>query len=133
MRRNKTRLIMSLLFAAVGSYGCGGSSSTKDSTATTATSLYPRTSVSLYKYSGSVQCTAGGLSLAEMRRELTDAGIRVLGADCGDDGKLYPAVCGGGDGSIGIFEVPATQAEKASALGYAPLNALPDASKVECK
>jgi hypothetical protein len=93
----------------------------------------PSTSVSLYKYVGSVQCTAGGTSLTAMQRQLTDAGIQVLSSNCGYDGRIYAAVCGGGDGRIGIFEVSAMQAQGASALGFAPLSTLPEATMIVCQ
>jgi hypothetical protein len=96
-------------------------------------STSPRTSVTLYISAGSVQCATGGMSLTGMQRLLTDAGIQVLTANCGSDGRIYTTVCGGPDGRIGIFEIPAVQAQAASALGFAPLSALPDASKIACQ
>lgn len=90
-------------------------------------------SVSLYKYVGSVQCTGGGTSLPAMVRQLTDADIPVLASACGVDGNAYAAVCGAADGRIGIVEVPAAQAQAASALGFAPLSSLPAATKVACQ
>ena len=90
-------------------------------------------SVSLYMRAGSVQCAAGGLSLIEMQRKLTDAGIQVLTANCGSDGMAHIALCGADDGRIGIFEVPATQAQDALVLGFEPLSGLPDATTVVCR
>lgn len=89
-------------------------------------------SISLYKYAGSVQCTGGGLSLLEMQRQLTDAGIQVFSASCGIDGRAYATVCGGADGRIGIFEVPLSQEQAASAIGFLPLSNLPAAAEVAC-
>jgi len=86
----------------------------------------------MYKYAGSVQCTGGGASLAEMERQLTDAGIKVLNSSCGRDGNAYPATCGLADGRIGVFEVPAAQAPAAAAIGFAPLSNLPAATKTAC-
>lgn len=90
------------------------------------------TRVSLYKYSGSIQCTGGGKSLAEMKRQLTDAGIPVLASSCGADGRVYAAMCGGADGRIGIFEISAKHSQAASVLGFAPLSKLPDATPIAC-
>lgn len=93
----------------------------------------PNASVSLYKYVGSVQCAGGGMSLQAMERQLTNAGIPVLTSACGTDGRIYAAVCGAADGRIGIFEIPATQVQAASALGFVPLRSLRDATKVACQ
>jgi len=92
----------------------------------------PDANISLYKYAGSVQCTGGGMSLPEMARQLTDAGIPVLTSTCGYDGYVYVAMCGAGNGRIGIFEVPAAQVHAASAMGSAPLSNLPEATKIAC-
>lgn len=91
------------------------------------------TSVRIYKYVGSVQCTGGGTSLTEMQLQLTGAGIQVRAATCGADGNLYAAVCGGADGRITIFEIPAQQAQAASALGFLPLSNLPAAMEIACQ
>lgn len=93
----------------------------------------PVTNVSMYKYSGSVQCTGGGTSLSAMESQLTDAGIHVVASACGIDGKVYAAVCGASDGRIGIFEVSVAQAQAASALGFVPLSNLPSATTVACQ
>ncbi len=114
------RIFLAPLVALATLVACGGGES-------------PATNVSLYKYVGSVQCTGGGTSLSAMERQLTDAGIRVLTSSCGVDGNAYPAVCGAPDGRIGVFEVPAAQAQAASAVGFAPLSNLPAATKVACQ
>ena len=87
---------------------------------------------SIYRYAGSVQCTARGMSLAEAQRMLTGAGIAVLAGACGLDGMNYPAVCGAPDGRIHIFEVPAAQARAATAIGFASLSDLSAATQVGC-
>jgi hypothetical protein len=92
----------------------------------------PLERLSVFKSAASVQCSGGGLSLSDMERELTSAGIEVLSSACGFDGNFYPAVCGGPDGRIGIFEIPADQADAAARLGFAPLNELPEATKTTC-
>lgn len=87
----------------------------------------------VYKYAGSVQCETGGLSLADGQRQLNDAGIEVLAAYCGSDGMLYPAVCGGADGRIRIYEVPNAQAQAASAVGFSSMSRLPSAARDGCQ
>jgi hypothetical protein len=93
-------------------------------------STQPR--VSVYKYVGSVQCKGGGMPLATMMRQLSDAGIPALNVSCGRDGKIYSAMCGAADGHIGVLEVPAAKASAAEALGFALLSGLHDATKVAC-
>lgn len=92
----------------------------------------PSLNVSLYKYAGSRQCAGGGMTLSNMERQLTDKGVTVLSSACGYDGNAYVAVCGGADGRIGIFEVPASQAQEASTVGFAPLGNLPTAARAAC-
>ena len=89
--------------------------------------------VSVYKYAGSVQCTGGGNSLSEMGSQLTAAGIPVISSTCGTDGKVYAAVCGGSDGRIGIFEIAEHHSQAASAVGFASLSNLPDATNIPCQ
>jgi hypothetical protein len=91
------------------------------------------TNVSVYKYAGSVQCYGGGTPILALQKQLTDERIQVQTASCGFDGNLYAAVCGTADGIIGIFEVPSTQQQAATALGFVPLSKLPAATKVACQ
>lgn len=91
------------------------------------------TNVSVYKYVGSVQCSGGGIPISTLQRQLTDAGIQVQTASCGSDGNIYVAVCGAADGRIAIFDVPVTEAQTATELGFAPLSNLPSATKVACQ
>lgn len=116
------RLFLIPLISCAALASCGGGSAES-----------PPTGAAFYKYFGSVQCAGGGTTLPAMTRQLTDAGIQVLSSACGVDGKVYPAVCGAGDGRIGIFEVSAAQAPAASALGFTPLSNLPDAVTVACQ
>ncbi len=111
----------SLLIALL--LGCGGDSKPPPAPA----------GVSLYKSAGSVQCTGGGVSVQEMERQLTGAGIKVLSSACGSDGKMYPSMCGSPDGRIGIVEVPDSQVQAAAKMGFAPLSDSPDATKVPCQ
>jgi len=139
MRRNLATAIMGLLILSAALLGCGGGSSAvalppaAANGAGEADSNALSAGVTLYKSFGSVQCTGGGVSFEVMQQQLTAAGIQVLSANCGTDGRMYIAVCGAGDGRIGIFEVPATQAEAALALGFAPLSNLPGATTGACR
>lgn len=90
------------------------------------------TGIRYYKSLGSVQCTGGGKSAAELGQDLTAAGVTVIRTACGVDGNLYAAVCGAPDGRIGIFEIEAGSANAAAALGFAPLTTLPEATEVPC-
>jgi hypothetical protein len=84
--------------------GCGGGSD-------------PEPIAAVYKYSGSVQCAGGGISLAAMQRQLVDGGVTVLDSACGLDGKAYITICGAPDGAIGIFDIPASQSGRARLPG----------------
>ena len=92
--------------------------------------MAPRASV--YKYVGSVQCKAGGTPLSAMMRQLSDAGIPVLDVSCGTDGRMHITMCGAADGRIGIFEIAEAKLSAAAALGFGPLDSLPEASKTVC-
>jgi hypothetical protein len=100
--------------------GCGGGSD-------------PEPIVAVYKYTGSVQCTGGGISLATMQGQLADGAVTVLGSSCGNDGKAYIALCGAPDGAIGIFDIPAAQTDRALSLSFARLSDLPAAIRVPCR
>lgn len=89
--------------------------------------------VKSYKHLGSVQCSGGGRSLDEIKRQLKDAGIQVASANCGIDGNMHAAMCGAPDGRIAIVEIPESKARIAAALGFLPLKNLPDATEVPCK
>jgi hypothetical protein len=91
------------------------------------------TNVRVYKSAGSVQCYGGGTPISAMQMQLTHARIQVHTASCGVDGNMYAAVCGAADGIIGIFEVPSTEQQAATSLGFAPLTNLPAATTVACQ
>jgi hypothetical protein len=91
------------------------------------------TVTAVYKYMGSVQCSGGGISLATMQQQLASGGVTVLASSCGTDGKAYVAMCGAPDGAIGIFDVPAEQADRALSLSFARLSDLPNAARVACR
>ena len=88
--------------------------------------------VSVYQYAGSLQCTGGGLTPAQMQIQLTGAGIGVISAACGTDGNAVIAMCGGPDGRINVFEVQAADVAAAQALGFALLSGLPNAARIPC-
>lgn len=88
--------------------------------------------VSVYKSAGSVQCSGGGLTPAQMQIELTGAGIGVISAACGANGNGVIAMCGGPDGQINVFEVQAADVAAAQALGFALLTGLPNAVRIPC-
>lgn len=88
--------------------------------------------VSVYRHFGSLQCTGGGASLSALALQLTEANIQVVASSCGIDGNVYPAVCGAADGRIGIFDIPAAQAQASAAIGFTPLRNLPAATQVAC-
>ncbi len=92
----------------------------------------PPKPVSVYLTLGSRQCQDGGRTLAEVQKVLSDAGVKVLAAGCGNDGMAYPAVCGAPDGRIAIVDVPESQLEAALKLGFSPLSQRPRAQRMAC-
>ncbi len=76
--------------------------------------------VEVYRDKNSLQCDGGsGSDYLEMGQTLTDAGIHVLDAWEGSDGKDYIQVCGGADDVINIFVIYESQLAAAEALGFA--------------
>lgn len=78
-------------------------------------------SIALFKYVGSEQCgeplmTAANLqdTVAILKRQ----GVAVLSAQCGSDGRMYPAVCGAGTGEVWIVSVAANDEARAVAAGF---------------
>lgn len=73
---------------------------------------------------GSLQCEPGsGSSRLTTRRRLTAAGITVASSDCGFGNFGVAAVCGGADTRYWMFDIDATQASAAAALGFLPTDA----------
>jgi len=89
-------------------------------------------STRVFKSVGSLQCSGGGTPLPELARQLTDAGVSVSASSCGTDGRMHAARCGGSDGRIAIFEIPAAAAPAAEKLGFAALTKLPEAQATTC-
>ncbi len=81
--------------------------------------------VEIYRYKGSRQCVPdSGTPYWTMEQILTDAGIDVLDAGEGTDGKEYLQVCDGPDGVINVFTIFTSDLAAAEALGFAPLSGL---------
>jgi hypothetical protein len=87
---------------------------------------------SVYASLDSIQCGAVNRPLSSLSSTLTGAGVTVVTSSCGIDGLARATVCGLQDGSIGIFDIPASQRTTAMALGFAPLGNLPAASVSAC-
>lgn len=92
----------------------------------------PATAVPMARSLERRQCEQGGKTLAQLQSDLRAAGVRVLGSTCGNDGRMYPAVCGGPDGSLGVIDVPAEQVPLAESHGFVRLSTLPDAMRNTC-
>lgn len=118
-------IIPFIAIATLASCGGGNDSATQDKSAPTLT-------VGVFKSSGSIQCTGGGVSLAAMEGQLNAAGITVSAKSCGNDGQVYAAVCGAPDGRIGIFDIPQAKLQAAAAAGFAPLSSIPGAARTGC-
>ena len=88
--------------------------------------------VDMYVPLGSLQCSGGGTPLSQWVRQLEQAGVQVVASACGLDGKARLAVCGVSDGRIAIVQIPRSQSQSASALGFDWLSALPEASRQPC-
>ena len=86
----------------------------------------------VFKTTGSLHCSGGGLSLAALQAQLAAANVQVHAAACGTDGQPLPTVCGVPDGKIGIFEIPIAQEAAAAAAGFKPLGTLPGAKTAPC-
>jgi hypothetical protein len=89
----------------------------------------------VYKLAGIIQCQPGsGLSLTDMERPLTDAGLHVLDSYCaGIEGTVSPAMCGLDNGVIGVFELSARDAERAEALGLGYTRLSLNVTKARCR
>ena len=73
--------------------------------------------IQVYKPDGASQCEGAGISVQEMQKELS--GIRVYGAEKSAlQGVMFPAVCGGGTGSINVYTITEADVKKAQARGF---------------
>jgi allophanate hydrolase subunit 2 len=82
---------------------------------------------------GSVQCSGGGTPVAEMARQMTAGGVKVLASSCATDGRMYAAMCGASDGRLGVLEIRAADLKAAEAMGFKPLDQWRGAAAVPCK
>ncbi len=92
----------------------------------------PASYVDVYKYQGSRQCGNNGIPLQVMRRELDTARIPVINSSCGRDGRMYPSFCGGADGRINIYTIPADAANAARSYGFLLISDLSGAQRTAC-
>lgn len=70
--------------------------------------------------------------MADMRKELSSAGIDVICAQKGDTGLSYAAVCGGGTGHINIYLIHANNLPDAEKLGFKSVRDLTDYKDSQC-
>ncbi|MDO5605132.1 MAG: hypothetical protein Q4G25_08230 [Paracoccus sp. (in: a-proteobacteria)] len=77
--------------------------------------------VQVFKSFGTTQCNPHEGRLDDLARELDRAGVTVLDRQQGDDGMMRITLCGSSDGRIGIFTIPAAEAEAAATAGFQPL------------
>ncbi len=89
--------------------------------------------VKVYKASGSTQCNPGsGTPVKVMLDQFAAANIPVRAMGCGTDVAMRTTVCGAPDGAIRIFEVSASDLNKAAAQGFFLLGTLPEAREIPC-
>ena len=88
--------------------------------------------LTVYKSLGRKQCEAGGESPETLAAQLKAAGVEAMPVGCADDGMMYAAMCGGGDGWLGLVDIPAADAAAAAKAGFRPLSDLREASRQPC-
>jgi hypothetical protein len=88
--------------------------------------------LTVYKSLGRTQCEEGGETPETLAARLKAAGVEATPAGCADDGMMYGAMCGGGTGHLGLFDIAATDAAAAAKAGFRPFSDLPDASRQPC-
>ena len=77
--------------------------------------------IRVYKPDGARQCEGAGISVQEMQKEL--AGILVYGAEKSAlQDVMFPAVCGGGTGSVNVYTIAEADVKQAQARGFALLS-----------
>lgn len=89
-------------------------------------------SLTVSKSLGRRQCEEGGETADSLAAQLRTAGIEVRSVGCANDGMMYAAMCGGGTGELGVFDIPAADAARAAAAGFKPLSDWPDAQRTGC-
>lgn len=79
--------------------------------------------VFVYKDLQRRQCTNDGYTVAQRGSELTAALIPVSTSYCaGWTLGAFPAVCGGGTGLVGVYEIPASAETRAGELGFSRID-----------
>ena len=112
----KRKVIVLILVGVVA--GCGGGDEP--------------TTTDVYAARGSLQCSVGGVTLAQQLAQLEGAGVAVVSASCGSDGVPRITQCGTPSGEIGVFTIPSNQVGAASSSGFLPLSRLAGATKTAC-
>lgn len=75
------------------------------------------------KPDGSKQCQQEGIvALTAMQKELTEAGIKVLGMKKENDGKMHMQMCGADTGALNVFEISVADLKKAEELKFQQFN-----------
>lgn len=83
----------------------------------------------VYIADGSKQCQNFSRNIKYSAQILTDANIAVTSATCGSlTGVMYPAVCGGQNGKVHVFQVDDIDA--AVLLGFTSIADLPESRGV---
>lgn len=86
----------------------------------------PGETVWIERSDASIQCEEGsGVALEVMEAQLTEAGIEVYDRRKGDDGMMYPAVCGAATGVTNEYLIAAEDLGQARALGFLQDGAAP--------
>lgn len=92
------------------------------------------TPTKVFKYEGSKQCQQGsGVALEIMQRDLVEAGVDVICAHRGHDGRMRIQMCGADTGKMNLFVIPGEQLPKAQALGFSSVSELKGYVDSECK
>lgn len=76
--------------------------------------------IRVYKPDGARQCEGEGISVAAMQAELAGIGVHAAEKSHLPD-VMFPAVCGGGTGSINVYTIDAQQRGQAEQRGFALL------------
>lgn len=118
------------LALVVSSAACTGPATERQPSPAPPTAAVDRLVV--YQSLGRRQCEAGGETPATLAEQLNSNGIEATPVGCANDGMMYAAVCGGGDGVLGLLDIAAADAAAAAKAGFRPFSDLPDASRQPC-
>ena len=122
--------MLALLALVVSSAACTGPATERPALTAPPTAAADRLVV--FKSLGRRQCEAGGETPATLAAQLKSSGVEATPAGCANDGRMYAAVCGGGDGVLGLLDIAAADAAAAAKAGFRPFIDLPDASRQPC-